>query len=111
MMKRFYRFIVSNFAKQDMNIKGLGIDTSIYMVNIGNKLARKNGVDDRVKFQLGNSRNLPEQSFKLAYSTLSFHHWADREKALINILAHLKDVDSSGSMNLIKTNFILRSHL
>jgi ubiquinone/menaquinone biosynthesis C-methylase UbiE len=112
-MKRFYRYIVSdlaksgktrmldigsgtgyvlvNLARQSERIEGVGIDPSIYMVNISNKLARKIGVENRVKFQLGSSRALPEGNFELAYSTLSFHHWADREKALSDILAHLKD--------------------
>ncbi|MEM0161123.1 MAG: class I SAM-dependent methyltransferase [Thermoplasmata archaeon] len=112
-MKRFYKYIVSditksektkildigsgtgyvlvNLAKNNEQIEGVGIDPSQYMVNIGNKLARKVGVENRVKFQLGSSRALPEGNFELAYSTLSFHHWADREKALSDILAHLKD--------------------
>ncbi len=112
-MKRFYKYIVSdlaksektkildigsgtgyvlvNLARQNEHIQGTGIDPSIYMVNIGNKLARKMGVDNRVKFQLGSSRSFPDGSFELAYSTLSFHHWAEREKALSDILAHLAE--------------------
>jgi SAM-dependent methyltransferase len=65
-----------------------GVDPSPYMVGRAKRNADKRGVDN-LHFTVGSSRSLPDRRFDLAYSVLSFHHWARKDESLRNIHDHL----------------------
>ena len=94
-------------AKQHQG-KFLGIDPSSHMVKIANRRAARSGVADRVRFVVGSSRHIPgDEKFDLIYTSLSFHHWKDREQSVLPILKRLKpsgsfmifEVTDDGSFN------------
>ncbi|MCL4340539.1 MAG: class I SAM-dependent methyltransferase [Candidatus Thermoplasmatota archaeon] len=86
----------------------MGIDPSPHMVRIASRKAAKLGMADRVRFSVGSSRNIPgNEKFDLIYTSLSFHHWKDREQSIDPIVERLKpsgrfmifEVTDDGSFN------------
>lgn len=136
-MRRFYRFVVQTLNEQGFSSvldigcgpgivllkittlhKGefYGIDPSPQMVSIATGKADKLGLSDKVKFEVGSSRSIPgSTNFDIIYSSLSFHHWKDRERSLKDILERLNhngkimifEVEDDGSFN----RRFVRSHL
>ncbi len=76
--------VIKNIAKKH-NGTYYGIDPSPSMINIANK----NNIN--VTFILGSNRKLPKnKKFDIIFSSLSFHHWPDKETAITYILNSLK---------------------
>ncbi|MGH3735540.1 MAG: class I SAM-dependent methyltransferase [Micromonosporaceae bacterium] len=65
-----------------------GIDLSEEMIEYARQLATDAGVQDRVDFTVADVADLsyPDDSFDLVISTLSQHHWADREAGVRELL-------------------------
>jgi ubiquinone/menaquinone biosynthesis C-methylase UbiE len=84
--------ILLSLATIRREIKGIGIDPSRNMVAIGNKKAKKMFLSDRISFMQGSSRsaNLKE-SYDICFTSLSFHHWKEKEKSISYILSNLRD--------------------
>ncbi len=100
--KKFYNFIVSDLlrykwdkildvgtgpgilldilAKRAIDKSIFAVDPSKYMV----KLAIKKNINNKnVKIALGSSRAIPfKTKFNIIFSSLSFHHWADRVSSI-----------------------------
>jgi ubiquinone/menaquinone biosynthesis C-methylase UbiE len=57
----------------------LGIDLAPAMIERATELARSEGLEGRVRFQLADAASLPlpDGSFDAVVSTLSLHHWSD----------------------------------
>lgn len=94
----------------------LGVDPSPQMVRIANRKSRKLGIANKVSFRIGSSRSIPgEERFDLIYTSLSFHHWKDREKSIDGIMQRLNsegsfiifEVTDDGSFN----RKFVKSHL
>jgi len=73
-------------------IEVVGIDVSVDMVRIARNNARKEGLQQRVRFDLedGNCMSYGDSSFDLVVSTGSFHHWKNPVKVLNEIHRVLK---------------------
>ncbi|TWT34868.1 class I SAM-dependent methyltransferase [Blastopirellula retiformator] len=70
-----------------------GIDVSAAFVEIANENSRREGVDDRATFTLGNAadmRQFADASFDIVYSFQSLHYWDPPEQALDEIARVLK---------------------
>ncbi len=80
-------------AKRSENLKVVGVDISPEMIRIAEREAAGTAFSDRVSFQVANASKLPfeNNSFELAVSTLSFHHWLEPEKGLKEICRVFKD--------------------
>jgi ubiquinone/menaquinone biosynthesis C-methylase UbiE len=108
-IRRFYDFVVKDVEKRgfadlldigtgpgyvpfmlsDMGRHGniYAIDPSINMIRIAKSKARNR----KIVFGLGSSRHVPfKRKFDLIISTLSFHHWANRENDLTYLAGFLK---------------------
>lgn len=81
---------------------GYGIDPSPQMVKVARRRAAKRRVESRIKFDIGSSRNIPGgENFDIIYSSLSFHHWKEREAALAGIMSRLNE---GGSFIIYETS-------
>jgi ubiquinone/menaquinone biosynthesis C-methylase UbiE len=112
-MKKFYSFILSDMSNYrfssvldigcgpgilDAKIaqtfpkaKIYGIDPSKDMVKQASALAKRAGLAN-LKFSMGKNTEIPfEIKFDLVITTLSFHHWAVKQKALEYIAGHIAD--------------------
>ena len=80
-------------AGRSENLKVVGVDLSPEMIRIAEREAAGMAFSGRVNFQVANASKLPfeDNSFELAVSTLSFHHWLEPEKGLKEIGRVLKD--------------------
>lgn len=68
------------------------VDPSLSMLKISRRKFEKNGFSDRVHTGLGSSRELPfDGKYDLIITSLSFHHWKDKEKALLYLMGQLSD--------------------
>jgi len=66
------------------------IDPSTYMVKVEQKNFAKANI--KAVCQSGSSRDIPfDDKFGLIYTTLSFHHWKDRDNNIKYILSKLAD--------------------
>ncbi|WP_061951645.1 class I SAM-dependent methyltransferase [Acidiplasma cupricumulans] len=75
-------------AKKFPDAQVYAIDPSKYMVDAERKLFKKENL--RCTCEQGSSRDIPFNiNFDLIFSSLSFHHWKDREKSLEYILGRL----------------------
>ncbi|MCL4317520.1 MAG: class I SAM-dependent methyltransferase [Candidatus Thermoplasmatota archaeon] len=137
-MNRFYNFVISDILKREFSsildigsgtghilisaalkrndFFGIGIDPSTFMVDIANRGASRHRIDQRIRFGLGSSRYIPgEMKFDLIYSSLSFHHWSDREGSLELIMRRLNptgllviyEITDNGGLN----RKFVKSHL
>ena len=75
-------------AKQFPNAEFYTVDPSEYMVRVENKNFEKAGIKATCK--PGSSREIPyERKFDLIFTTLSFHHWENRDSSISYILSKL----------------------
>lgn len=83
--------VLITLAKMKKNFSGTGIDPSQQMVYVAAKKAKRSGIDQRIRFEIGSSRHIPgEEKYDIIYTTMSFHHWKDREKSIEGIMQRLK---------------------
>lgn len=84
--------ILLSVIKENPDMIGFGIDPSVHMVHKANRLANRKGLSGRLKFIQGSSRQIQiSQKFPLIISSLSFHHWKDRDASLKNIMNYIDD--------------------
>ena len=140
-LRRFYSFVLRDVASYDYgsvldvgsgtgfmllsiagsreNFRGLGIDPSPQMVARATSRSMKLGLNDRIAFRIGSSRSIPGNSnFDLIYSSLSFHHWKDREESIRSIMDRLNagahfviyEITDDGSFNrkFVKSHLMTR---
>lgn len=70
-----------------------GIDPSTEMLKIAKGKSAKTG--HKINLRLGSSRLIPfKKKFDIVYTSLSYHHWKDRESAIPYIL---KRINKNGS--------------
>ncbi len=85
-------YVLTKVIMSNINAKGFGIDPSPYMVRISNRRAKKVNISDRLTFSIGSSHDIPFKGpFDIIYSTMSFHHWAEKEKAVTDIMQLLAE--------------------
>lgn len=85
-------FVLMELGKRVPKFSGIGIDPSPQMVNVASTKATKRGLSNRVKFEIGSSRQIPHnENFDLIYTTMSFHHWKEREKSIQGIMERLNE--------------------
>lgn len=80
--------LTCRLAQSLPEVEVYGVDPSPHMLRQAEKTAVKMRVDN-VHFKLGSSRVLPDLSFDIIYSVLSFHHWAQQAQALDQVYTHL----------------------
>ena len=86
--------ILMTVLKENPEISGIGIDPSRHMVHKANLKSKRKGLSGRLRFVQGSSRQIEvSQKFPLIISSLSFHHWKERNESLVNIMKYL---DESG---------------
>ena len=79
-------------AQRVLGLEVEGVDISPEMVERAARLVEEAGLDERVRFEIGDVGALPfpEGSFDGAISTLSLHHWPDPACGLAEIHRVLK---------------------
>lgn len=84
-----------------------GIDLSEEMIDHARRLTTDSPVRDSVHFAVDDVADLsyPDGSFDLIVSTLSQHHWADRERAIRELFRVLRP---SGQIWIYDIRFVLR---
>ncbi|MCL4372974.1 class I SAM-dependent methyltransferase [Candidatus Parvarchaeota archaeon] len=109
-MKSFYSFIASDIKKYrpkrildvgagpgDLailisklkNIELYCVDPSYSMKRIAEKKFTRNRIKN-VRYELGSSRNIPfNEKFDVIVTTISFHHWKEKERSIRYILNRL----------------------
>ncbi|MGH3649006.1 MAG: class I SAM-dependent methyltransferase [Micromonosporaceae bacterium] len=94
-------------AEQAPGLRVEGIDLSEEMIEYARRLATDAGVSDRVGFAVADVAELsyPDDSFDLVVSTLSQHHWADREAGVGELLRVTKP---TGQIWIYDVRFALR---
>ena len=109
-------YILSKIVEMKPQVNALGIDPSPFMVKLADKHARKLGLSKSLKFELGSSRDIPGyQTFDVIISTLSFHHWKNKDEAIAFLMKRLNpggslliyEITDNGSIN----RKFVRSHL
>ncbi len=95
-------YILSRIARLEKGSKFIGIDPSPHMVYVASKKWKRMG-NGKIQFIQGSSRNIPDDiRADLIYSSLSFHHWKDREKAIPYIMSHLNE---GGVFNIYEVEY------
>lgn len=94
---------ISILARTLPNSNFYGLDTSPTMIGIAKKRLEKAGLSNNTSFEVGSSSRVPfNGEFDCIFSSLSFHHWSNREKTLEGILERLSD----RGILLIYENFV-----
>lgn len=85
-------YLPIEIARLTEGVEVVGIDVSKDMVRIARRNARKEGVENRVRFEVEDANNMSydDSSFNLVVSTASFHHWKRPVKVLNEIHRVLK---------------------
>ncbi len=82
--------VLTALAKMKQNFTGTGIDPSQQMISVAAKKAKKLGLGRRIRFEGGSSREIPrDEKYDVIYTTMSFHHWKEREKSIEGIMQRL----------------------
>ncbi len=77
---------INNFSKKKLNI--YGIDPSNQMITIAKRKIKNS---KNIKFELGSSRKIPFKiHFDIIFSSLSLHHWKEKELSINYIKKFLK---------------------
>ena len=109
-------YILSKIVEMKPQVNALGIDPSPFMVKLADKHTRKLGLSKSLKFELGSSRDIPGyQTFDVIISTLSLHHWKNKDEAIAFLMKRLNpggsllvyEITDNGSIN----RKFVRSHL
>ncbi|MGP6207208.1 class I SAM-dependent methyltransferase [Cuniculiplasma sp. SKW3] len=95
-------YVLSRLAMSGRGQKYIGIDPSPHMVYVSSKKWKKIQ-NVSLQFIMGSSRQIPDGiKADLIYTTLSFHHWKDRESAIPYIMKHL---NTGGSFNIYEVEY------
>ena len=109
-------YILSKIVKISPEISAVGVDPSPFMVKLSNKHSKKLGLSKNLRFELGSSRDIHgNQAFDLIITTLSFHHWKNKDEAIAFLMKRLNpggslliyEITDNGSIN----RKFVRSHL
>jgi ubiquinone/menaquinone biosynthesis C-methylase UbiE len=76
--------LVRKIAHHFPQLEVYGIDLSEHMIHLACEHARREQLEERVHFDIGDVAHLPypDSSFDLIVSTISMHHWHDLEQPL-----------------------------
>jgi len=76
-----------------LGIELYGIDPSSFMLELAEKKIRDSDPNHEISpvfLSRGNNRHIPfDREFDIIFSSLSFHHWKDRDESIPDILARL----------------------
>lgn len=86
--------LAAMIARRRPDVSITGLDISPEMVEIARRGAAEKGLEDRVRFLVGDggdeSRLRELGEFDLVYSTYSMHHWKDAKQTVTALLGVLK---------------------
>lgn len=108
--------ILAHLALEDGTVKFFGVDPSWGMVNAATGKARKKGLSERITVKKGSSRHVPfDARFDLIFSSMSFHHWKEKEASLRNLSRYLTETGRIMIFDLDRNQFpgmlpVLRRH-
>lgn len=85
-------YLPIEIVKVTNEVEVVGIDVSKDMIRIAEKNAQRAGVEDRVRFEVVDAKQMhyEDSSFDLVVSTGSFHHWKKPIQVLNEIYRVLK---------------------
>jgi len=90
-------YLINEIVKRHSNIHAVGVDPSKYMLNYAKKLTTKNKLSNEIEFIHGSNRTELKEKFDLIYTSMSFHHWKDKELSIVPIINTL---NSKGVFNI-----------
>ena len=86
--------LAAMIAKRNKDIEITAVEISSDMITVANELLKMKSLESQISFVKGNieDKELLEKlgKFDLIYSTFSLHHWEYPEKALENLMQHIK---------------------
>ncbi len=95
-------YVLSKLSKLTKGNRYFGVDPSPHMVYVSSKKSKKIN-DVRIQFLMGSSRQIPDEiKADIIYTTLSFHHWKDRETSIPYIMGHL---NNGGAFNIYEVEY------
>ena len=76
--------LARDIARRFPQLQVYGIDLSADMIRLAHEHAKRERVEERVHFDVGDVAHLsyPDHSFDLVVSTISLHHWHELEQPL-----------------------------
>lgn len=76
--------LARDIARHFPQLQVYGIDLSADMIKLAREHAKREGVEKRVQFDIGDVAHLPypDHSFDVVVSTISLHHWQELERPL-----------------------------
>ena len=76
--------LARDIARRFPQLQVYGIDLSADMIRLAHEHAKREGVEERVHFDVGDVARLPylDHSFDVVVSTISLHHWHELEQPL-----------------------------
>jgi ubiquinone/menaquinone biosynthesis C-methylase UbiE len=84
--------LARDIARSLPRLEVYGIDLSEDMIRLAREHAKREQVEERVHFDIGNIAHLPypDRSFDLVVSTISMHHWHELEQPLRDLYRVLR---------------------
>ena len=84
--------LAREIARRQPRLQVYGIDLSEDMIRLARAHAKREQVEERVHFDVGNVAHLPypDHSFDLVVSTISMHHWYELEQPLRDLYRVLR---------------------
>jgi len=87
--------LTTEIARIHSDVEITAVELSSDMATVGKEYVADNGLEDRIKFVVGNAENESLINslgkFNLVYCTYTLHHWEDAEKAIRNLTRALAD--------------------
>ena len=84
--------LARDIARSLPRLQVYGIDLSEDMIRLAREHAKREQLEERVHFDIGNIAHMPypDQSFDLVVSTISMHHWYEIEQPLRDLYRVLR---------------------
>jgi ubiquinone/menaquinone biosynthesis C-methylase UbiE len=84
--------LAREIARRQPRLQVYGIDLSEDMIRLARAHAKREQLEERVHFAIGNVAHLPypDHSFDLVVSTISMHHWYELEQPLRDLYRILR---------------------
>ena len=84
--------LARDIARRHPRLQVYGIDLSEDMIGLAREHAKREQLEERVHFDIGNIAQMPypDQSFDLVVSTISMHHWYEIEQPLRDLYRVLR---------------------